>query len=51
MKKKMSAEDKRFFESVARAMKRVPRAARKAARMHGTRLIVWENGKVVAKKP
>ena len=51
MKKKMSAEDKRFFDSVAKAMRRVPTRARKIARMYGTPIIVWENGKVVAKKP
>ena len=51
MKKKPSAEDKRFYEGVARAMKRVPQRARKMARMYGTPLIVWENGKVVEKKP
>ncbi len=51
MKQKISPENKRFFESVARAMRRVPRSARKIARMYGTPIYVWENGKVVAKKP
>ena len=51
IKKKISPENKEFFDSVARAMRRVPAAARKVARMYGTPLIVWENGKVVEKKP
>jgi hypothetical protein len=50
-KKKVSAENQRFFDSVAKAMKRVPENARKTARMYGTPIFVWENGKVVAKKP
>jgi hypothetical protein len=36
---------------VKRALVRAERAARKTARMHGTPIYVWENGRVVAKKP
>ena len=50
-KKKPSAADKRFFESVKRAMPAAARRARKIARMYGTPIYIWENGKVVAKKP
>jgi hypothetical protein len=51
MKKKLSAADKRFFDSVARAMKRLPRSVRKTAKMYGTPIVIWENGKIVEKKP
>ena len=50
-KRKLSPEDKRFFDSVKRAMPAAARRARKIARMYGTPIIVWENGRVVAKKP
>ena len=36
---------------VKRALVRAERTARETARMHGTPIYVWENGKVVAKKP
>jgi hypothetical protein len=51
MKKRVSPENKRFFDSVARAMKRLPQRVRKTAKMYGTPIIVWENGKIVEKKP
>ncbi len=52
MKKvKVSAENKRFFESVKRAMPAAARRARSIAKMHGTPIFVLENGKIVAKKP
>lgn len=51
MKKKTSPENKRFFDSVARAMLRIPKSVRKTAVMQGTPILVWENGKVVAMKP
>ena len=50
-KRKISPENKRFFDSVKRAMPAAARRARKIARMYGTPIIVWENGRVVAKKP
>lgn len=36
---------------VERALLRAGEAARRTARMHGTPVYVWENGKVVAKRP
>jgi Ni,Fe-hydrogenase III component G len=46
----VSAENKRFFESVKRAMPAAARRARKVAKMYGTPIYVLENGKIVAKK-
>jgi hypothetical protein len=51
MKKKILPENKRFFEGVARAMKRLLRSVRRTAKMYGTPIIVWEAGKIVEKKP
>ena len=51
MKKRVSTESKRFFQAVGSALRRAAKAARKTARMYGTPIYVWENGKVVAKKP
>jgi len=50
-KTKVSPENKRFFDSVKKAMPAAFERARKTARMHGTLIYVWENGKVVGKKP
>jgi len=50
-KTRASPENKRFFESVKRAMPAAARRARKTARLYGTPIYVWENGRVVAKKP
>ena len=51
MKRATSKENERFFTAVARAIQRAARQARKTARVHGTRIYVWENGKVVGKRP
>jgi len=40
-----------FAAGVARGLRLAARTARKVARAHGTPIYVWENGKVVAKKP
>ncbi len=48
---KRKAEMKQFAEGVRRALRRAAKAARRTARAHGTPIYVWENGKVVAKKP
>jgi hypothetical protein len=40
-----------FAAGVGRALRLAAKDARKTARMHGTPIYVWENGKVVAKKP
>lgn len=47
----LSPETKRFYAAVASSLRRAARRARETARMHGTPLYVWQNGKVVAKKP
>jgi hypothetical protein len=41
----------KFAAGVERALIRAEETARRAARMYGTPLYVWENGKVVAKRP
>ena len=48
---KRSKRSNDFIEGVERALRRAAKAARKTARAHGTPIYVWENGKVVAKKP
>ena len=40
-----------FAAEVGRALRRAGVAARRTARMHGTPVYVWKNGKVVAEKP
>jgi hypothetical protein len=40
-----------FANGVGRALRRAAKDAQKTARMYGTPLYIWENGKVVAKKP
>ena len=40
-----------FAAGVGRALRRAAKDAQRTARMYGTPLYVWENGKVVAKKP
>ena len=42
---------KALSQAVGRALRRAAKVARKTARMHGTPIYVWENGKVVAQKP
>ena len=44
-------ETKAFTEAVGSALRRAAKAARKTAKMYDTPIYVWENGKVVAKKP
>jgi hypothetical protein len=51
MKNKRQTENTRFVQSVGRALRRAAKTARKTAKMYGTPIYVWENGKVVAKKP
>ena len=40
-----------FAAAVGRALHRSARVARKTARIHGTPIYVWKDGKVVAEKP
>lgn len=51
MKRPSKTENTRFVQSVGRALRRAAKTARKTAKMYGTPIYVWENGKVVAKKP
>ena len=44
-------EVSRFAASVGRALRRAGKRARAIARMHGTPVYVWRNGKIVAEKP
>jgi len=47
--RKKPADD--FAAAVGRALRRAGRVARKTARMYGTPVYVWRDGKVVAEKP
>jgi len=52
MKRKAKLQtSKEFSAAVGRALRRAAKVARKTARMHGTSVYVWKNGKVVAEKP
>ena len=48
---KVTKETKEFSAAVGRALRRAAKVARKTARMHGTPIYVWKNGKVVAEEP
>jgi hypothetical protein len=48
-RKKKKSDD--FAKGVGVALRQAGRTARKTARMYGTPIYIWENGKVVAKKP
>ncbi len=49
--KKSKQKTSTFAAAVGRALRRSARAARKTARLHGTPVYIWRNGKVVAQKP
>jgi hypothetical protein len=49
-KPRTSRENERFVAAVKRAMQKAARRARELARMHGTPLVLWQNGRVVLKK-
>jgi hypothetical protein len=46
-----AVRSKDFAAGVGRALRRAAKDARKTARMYGTPIYVWRNGKVVAEKP
>ena len=46
-----SKKPESFAAGVGRALRLAAKDARKTARMYGTPIYIWENGKVVAKKP
>lgn len=50
-KSKKTGKADPFIANIERGLRDAARAARKTARIHGTRIYVWENGKVVALKP
>jgi hypothetical protein len=50
-KRKSSKKAESFSAGVGRGLRQAARSARETARMHGMPIYVWENGKVVAKKP
>jgi hypothetical protein len=41
---------KEFSDAVGRALRRSAKVARKTARMYGTPIYIWKDGKVVAEK-
>jgi hypothetical protein len=41
----------RLTLAVGRALRRAAKNARKTARVHGTPIYIWKDGKVVAEKP
>jgi hypothetical protein len=52
MRKKAKLQtSKEFSAAVGRALRRAAKVARKTARMHGTPIYVWKDGRVVAEKP
>jgi hypothetical protein len=42
---------KTFVAAVGRALRRAGRTARKTAKMYGTPVYVWRDGKIVAERP
>ena len=50
-KKKQKAESEEFFTAVAKAMKEAAKEARRVAKMHGTKVWVIQDGKLVGIKP
>ena len=49
--KKPLARTKQRLTPAGRALRRAARVARKIARLHGTPIYIWRDGKVVAEKP
>jgi len=50
--KKMKLQTSKEFSAAAgRALRRAAKVARKTARMHGTPIYIWKDGRVVAEKP
>jgi len=49
--RKPAKKPESFAAGVGRGMRRAARSAREVARMHGTPIYVWEDGKVAARKP
>ena len=49
--RKQAPKPSTFAAIVGRALRRSAKKARQIARMHGTPVYVWKDGKVVAEKP
>ena len=47
MKRNKRRDSKEFSAAVGRALRRAAKVARKTARMHGTPIYIWKDGKVV----
>jgi hypothetical protein len=50
-RRKVPKKAESFAAGVGRGLRRAARTAREVARMHGTPVYIWKNGKVVAKDP
>jgi len=50
-RRKAMIESDEWLAGVDLGMRRAAKTARKVARMHGTPVYFWKNGKVVAEKP
>lgn len=46
-----TAETEAFVRAVGRALRRAAKVARKTAQVHHTPIYIWQDGKVVARKP
>ncbi len=51
MRTTRSKKSNDFIAGVTKALRRAGKQARRTARMYGTSIYIWENGRVVAKKP
>lgn len=51
MKARKKPRVQSFAAAVGRALRQAGVTARKTARLHGTPVYVWKDGKVVAEKP
>jgi hypothetical protein len=49
--KKQPSKSEEFSKSVGKALRRAAKRARETARMHGTPIYIWRDGKIVAEKP
>lgn len=49
--KKVKKTTEEFSKAVGRALRRAGCRAREVARLHGTPIYIWKNGKVIAVKP
>jgi hypothetical protein len=50
-RRKITKKTESFAAGVGRGLRRSAKTARKVARMHGTPVYYWRNGRVVAEKP